>query len=387
MFVLKILVVLQMKINNELRNLIPPLTPEEYENLENSITEDGCRDSIITWNDTIVDGHNRYDICLKNNIKFNTIKKEFDDINQVKLWMINNQNGRRNLTDGWKFELAQSKKAILILKGKENLKTNIGGGQRLSTVDKGKEHNTQKELAKGLGWSSGKVAQADVVWQNAPKEVKEEIKKGEKTFNEAYKNIKKEERLGKIKLQRAEIEKEVLEKPKGKYDVIVIDPPWRYDGDIYKAQKDNLPTYEPEGFRGTAPYPTMSLEEIKNIKLPVKDDCVLWLWTTNLFLLDMGALLENWGFEIKSILTWDKEHFGTGRWLRSQTEHCILAIKGKPFFNNTKWGTLIREKRTIHSKKPEIFYTMVDEICAGRKLDYFARNKRAGWDVYGDEVL
>jgi N6-adenosine-specific RNA methylase IME4 len=86
------------------------------------------------------------------------------------------------------------------------------------------------------------------------------------------------------------------------------------------------------------------------------------------------------------MLTWDKEHFGTGRWLRSQTEHCILAIKGKPFYNNTKWGTLIREKRTEHSVKPEIFYKMVDEICTGRKLDYFARKKREGWDVYGDEV-
>ena len=60
--------------------------------------------------------------------------------------------------------------------------------------------------------------------------------------------------------------------------------------------------------------------------------------------------------------------------------------KRKPYFKNTKWTTLISEKRTTHSKKPEIFYKMVEEICVGRKLDYFARKKRVGWDVYGDEV-
>jgi len=210
----------------------------------------------------------------------------------------------------------------------------------------------------------------------------EKIRAGTKTLQD----IKKQDRLEKIQKQREELEKEVLEKPTGLFDVIVVDPPWRYDGDKYKGQDNDLPAYSAEGFRGSAPYITMSLNEIKNIKLPVKEDCVLWLWTTNLFLPDCYELLKEWGFQLKSMLTWDKEHFGTGRWLRSQTEHCILAVKGKPFFNNKKWSTLIREKRTTHSTKPEIFYTMVDEICAGRKLDYFARKKKEGWDVYGDEI-
>lgn len=180
--------------------------------------------------------------------------------------------------------------------------------------------------------------------------------------------------LGNIPL---DIDKEILEKPTGKYKVIVIDPPWNYQDDS---------VYDADGFRGTCLYPTMSIEQIKEIKLPVEDDCVLWLWTTNKHIFDCRDILNEWGFEIKSIVTWDKEHIAIGRWLRSQTEHCILAIKGKPYFNNTKWSTLIREKRTTHSTKPEIFYKMVDEICAGRKLDYFARKKREGWDVYGDEV-
>ena len=62
------------------------------------------------WDETIVNGHNRFEICNKNDISFNTIKKEFENINEVKLWMIDNQKGRRNLTDGWKFKLHKRKK-------------------------------------------------------------------------------------------------------------------------------------------------------------------------------------------------------------------------------------------------------------------------------------
>lgn len=130
----------------------------------------------------------------------------------------------------------------------------------------------------------------------------------------------------------------------------------------------------------------MSEQQIREIKLPAEENCVLWLWTTNRFLPESFNLLKEWGFELKSILTWDKQQIGIGRWLRSQTEHCLLAIKGKPYYNNTKYSTLLSEKRTQHSVKPEGFYKMVDEISAGRKLDYFARKKREGWEVYGDEI-
>jgi len=71
--------------------------------------------------------------------------------------MIDNQKGRRNLTDGWKFELAQTRKKILLKKGRENLKNPTGSrlGMTLSNVDK---VNTQEEIAKDLGWSTGKTA-------------------------------------------------------------------------------------------------------------------------------------------------------------------------------------------------------------------------------------
>ena len=82
---------MELIINQELKELIPKLQQEEYQLLEKSIIEEGCRDSIIVWDNTIIDGHNRYEICTRNNIPFKTQEMDFDNIEDVKEWMINNQ--------------------------------------------------------------------------------------------------------------------------------------------------------------------------------------------------------------------------------------------------------------------------------------------------------
>jgi len=186
-----------IKIDPEFQALIPPLATEERQQLEANILADGCRDPLVVWNGTLIDGHNRYEICTRHGLPYSTVDREFESRDAVKVWMIDNQKGRRNLTDGWKFELVRVRKSILLDKGKANLKTNIGDGQRLSIVDKGKEHNTQQELATELGWSTGKVAMADKVWSVAEPEVVQQIKDGEKTINEVYQAVKKQEKKAK----------------------------------------------------------------------------------------------------------------------------------------------------------------------------------------------
>lgn len=179
-----------MIIKDEFKKLIPPLAIEEFNQLEKNIIADGCRDPLLTWNGILIDGHNRYEICTKHGLKFIVVEKDFVDSSAAKLWMIDNQNGRRNLTDGWKYQLTLSKKEILLEIGKENLKTNIGGEHvGLSIVDKG-THNTQKTIANDLGWSTGKVAMADRVWKEATPEIKEQVLSGDVSINEAYKAIK-----------------------------------------------------------------------------------------------------------------------------------------------------------------------------------------------------
>lgn len=87
-----------MKIDNEFRQLLQPLSPEEYEQLKENIIADGCREPIVLWGDLIVDGHNRYKICTENNIEFDTVQKDFPDRESAMDWIDKNQLGRRNLT-------------------------------------------------------------------------------------------------------------------------------------------------------------------------------------------------------------------------------------------------------------------------------------------------
>ena len=180
-------------------------------------------------------------------------------------------------------------------------------------------------------------------------------------------------RILKIEAQREQIQK--LKTPTGLYDVVVIDPPWQIAGD-----------YDPDGRRAANPYPTMSFEEIKDIKLPATENCVLWLWVTNQNIHEGFHLLEIWGFEFKNILTWVKQSFGIGVWLRNQTEHCLLATSGKPILDGSATPTVLFADRTSHSAKPDAFYELVDKICVGQKLDYFSRKQREGWACYGNEV-
>lgn len=86
-------------IDPEFKNLIPALTKDEYSGLESSIVKEGCRDPIVLWNDTIIDGHNRFEICTKHDIQFKTHKINFESREDVIDWMCSNQLSRRNLTD------------------------------------------------------------------------------------------------------------------------------------------------------------------------------------------------------------------------------------------------------------------------------------------------
>ena len=76
---------------------------------------------------------------------------------------------------------------------------------------------------------------------------------------------------------------------------------------------------------------------------------------------------------------------GLGRWLRSQSEFCIMAVKGKPAVKLTNQTTVIHGERREHSRKPDEFYKLVETLCMGRRLDYFSRERRPGWAQLGSE--
>jgi N6-adenosine-specific RNA methylase IME4 len=161
--------------------------------------------------------------------------------------------------------------------------------------------------------------------------------------------------------------------PQGPFGVIVLDIPWEYDKDAWR-------------FSRSAPdYPTMPIDEIRKMDVPAMADqnCILWLWTTNSHMEDAHDLVRHWGFRQKTILTWVKNRMGVGEWLRGQTEHCILAVRGRPVKTLTNQSTVLDAPRGRHSEKPEEFYQLVESLCPGSKLELFARKKREGWVTHG----
>lgn len=86
-------------IDEEFKKLIPPLSKEEFKILEDNILKDGCIDPICTWNDIIIDGHNRYKICKKHNVVFKIHEISFTQREEVKNWICSNQLGRRNISE------------------------------------------------------------------------------------------------------------------------------------------------------------------------------------------------------------------------------------------------------------------------------------------------
>jgi N6-adenosine-specific RNA methylase IME4 len=165
----------------------------------------------------------------------------------------------------------------------------------------------------------------------------------------------------------------------GGFDVILVDFPWKFG------------TYSTKGMRRSAErhYETMSLDEIKTYPLTAfaARDCVLLSWTTAPFLaLAIGAMRAQ-GFNYKSGATWDKQVVGMGFWWRGQHEHLLLGTRGHPPapLPANRPPSVIIERRTTHSAKPDASYRAIEEMFASRrKLELFARPPgRPGWTSVG----
>jgi len=206
-------------------------------------------------------------------------------------------------------------------------------------------------------------------------EVARSINSGAESVAEAIKTVKQNNRKIEIEKQIEEIKSNNFQAPDKKYDVIVMDPPWPYGTQ-----------YDPNGRRAANPYPEMSLEEIAAIELPAAENCILWLWTTHKFMRHSFGLLDKWGFRDVAILTWCKDKMGLGSWLRSQSEFCIMAVKGSPKVNLTNQTTVLYAPMREHSRKPDEFYVMVDDLCVGYKIDWFSREPREGWSQFGNDT-
>tara|TARA_R110002074_G_scaffold315759_1_gene486163 strand:+ start:18 stop:530 length:513 start_codon:yes stop_codon:yes gene_type:complete len=160
-----------VNIKKEFKDLIPPLTNEEFKQLENNCLEEGIRETILTWNGFIIDGHNRFEIASRWNLDFETESKYFKDEEAVKEWMILNQFGRRNLSNYQRSVLALELEDVFSKKAKENLKAsgeNFGKGKQIS-ANPIKPIETRKELSKVASVSHDTIAKVKKIQEKQVK--------------------------------------------------------------------------------------------------------------------------------------------------------------------------------------------------------------------------
>lgn len=172
-----------------------------------------------------------------------------------------------------------------------------------------------------------------------------------------------------------------------KYGIIYADPPWHYR--VYSKKG--------AGRSAESHYPTMTIEEIQ--ALPVSEladkDCALFMWITFPLLKESLSVLSSWGFKFKTIaFVWikqnrksDSQFWGMGYWTRANAEFCVLATKGKPKRMAKNVHQVIVSHIEEHSKKPDEARRRIVRLMGDLpRIELFARQKSAGWDVWGNEV-
>jgi N6-adenosine-specific RNA methylase IME4 len=376
-------------------DVFPLLEGEEFDRLVADIRENGLREPIwriwvdgAAGNDTskplILDGRNRLRACIEARVR-----PEFQDYkgNDPVGFVVSLNLHRRHLNE--------SQRAMV--------------AARIATLPRGSNQHTEPppiggtaaQAADQLSVGTRSVERAREVLRTGTPELVLAVERGELAVSAAAEvarmpEARQREVLGRADLSRAgnvraivkQIEKaEVAERiaaeppplPEGPFRVIVADPPWAYE----KREGDTT-------HRGDLPYPPMTTKAICALDIGARAhaDCVLWLWTTNAFMRDAYRILDAWGFAEKTILTWKKSQIGLGDWLRNQTEHCILAVRGRPVVLGDSQPTWFEAPRREHSRKPDEFYELVERVCPapnGGRLDVFGREGRPGWRVWGAE--
>lgn len=176
-------------INAEFEALIPPLQSDEYAQLEANILAEGCRDALVLWGDVLIDGHNRYAICRKHGITFNTVQApSISSTDDAILWIVNNQLGRRNIIDFVRGELALRAKPIIEERARLRQKSSqIREGLTVAQNSAGPSIETRVVVAKAAGMSHDTMRKIEKIREIAAPEVLAAVRAGAISINAAAK--------------------------------------------------------------------------------------------------------------------------------------------------------------------------------------------------------
>ena len=175
-----------------------------------------------------------------------------------------------------------------------------------------------------------------------------------------------------------------------KYQIIYADPPWR----ISKGGKKKV---RPNSSGKELDYPVVSLEDIEQMLRDITfryadSPNVLFLWTIEKYLHQAEEIAVRLGYKLHVRMIWNKvTGIPSAFTIRYGHEYLLYMYRGNliPVAKEErgKIHSVFTEQVTKHSKKPEIAYQIIERLYPNtNKLELFARKKRKGWDVWGNEV-
>lgn len=181
-----------LKVDTELKDLLPPLNPDEKKKLEENLKNNGCQNPIFTWHGFIADGHNRYELCHKNQIPFAIAELGFDSKDEVIKWMIDGQLGRRNLTPIQRISVVQKYESVIREKAKERQKTSTGGAhpQLMPKSAEAEKIETRTELAKLANVGHDTYDKGSKILKSDNENIKNEVLTGKSSINEGFQKLR-----------------------------------------------------------------------------------------------------------------------------------------------------------------------------------------------------
>lgn len=367
-----------------------PIKPDAFDEIVADIKENGQILPITVLDGQVLDGRHRMLACQRLGIELKT--EEYQGDNPLKFVISMNKMRRQMTPSDWAMTVARLATAT------------VGGDRKSAEYHCQMPDNdieiTQGELAKEVGITRQLVSAANqVITKGSPKLV-EAVDDGIVTVSDAVNIVHappedQDEAATRARENRDRtatsalniINNERLSEetmpplPEGEFRVVVVDPPWPIS-----------PTYDrPNRLLQSAgpPYPTMTIDEIKEMKLPLADDAWVLLWTIKQFVRESFSVLDAWGVEYDDLMVWHKPHGpqSAGR-MQSNREFVLVGKKGSPKWRDTKQfqACFNAPNPKAHSTKPDEFYETIKRVTVGPRLDMFSRRLIEGFYPWGKEA-
>jgi N6-adenosine-specific RNA methylase IME4/ParB-like chromosome segregation protein Spo0J len=361
-----------MMTDHPIANIFPLMSDEEIKELAEDIREHGQKSPILTYENQILDGRNRYRACVIAGV--DPVFEEYagsSPVIDVLSWNLH----RRHLTVGQRAMVATEVLPFLEKEAKKRQLATLKQNTDRAKVPQ-RKGRARDQAAKQLSVSGRLVQDAKKLKAEHP-EIAEEVKRGALTLAKAKKQVARKAYQQRVSRSKT-ILGQVQNLMKTEYDLVLADPPWQYDFSETEARAvENH-------------YDTLDVEEIcKQAPANLAKDCILFLWATAPKLVEALTVIERWGFTYRSHAVWDKKLIGMGYWFRGRHEVLLVGTKGRPGAvpEAARVASIFEEARGEHSAKPEVVYKWIDQAFPmACKLEMYSRRTRYGWRTIGNEL-